>query len=73
MRRPFLIPTIAICAFAIDAHADVLVAPVDGTNLEPSQIDSISQTLAAAYQVSQREPIVPMYRARQTISESRDL
>jgi hypothetical protein len=65
--------SVASLAFASEAQADVLVAPVAGTNLGSTQVDAISETLAAAYQVNQSEPVVPMHRARQTLSASSDL
>jgi len=52
------------------ALATVMVAPVEGTNLSPSQVDAIGQTLTSAYQAAQSEPVIPLGAARQAIEET---
>jgi len=52
------------------AYAAVMVAPVDGTNLDPGETAAISQTVASAYQVAQTEAVIPLAEARQAIEQA---
>lgn len=52
------------------AHAAVLVAPVEGTNLDPGEVAAISQTVASAYRVAQQEAVIPLPEAQQAIEQS---
>jgi hypothetical protein len=47
-----------------------MVAPVEGTNLRPSQIDVISQTMTAAYQAAQTDAVIPLVTTRQAIEQN---
>lgn len=57
-------------ALSASAHAAVMVAPVEGTNLDPGEVNAISQTVASAYQVAQPDAVVPMPEARRAIEET---
>ncbi len=52
------------------AHAAVMVAPVEGTNLEPGEVEAITQTVASAYRVAQKEAVIPMPEVRQAVEQT---
>jgi hypothetical protein len=52
------------------AHAAVMVAPVEGTNLDPGEVEAITQTVASAYQVAQSEAVIPMPETRRAIEQT---
>lgn len=57
-------------ALSTSAHAVLMVAPVEGTNLAPSEEEAISQTLASAYRVAQQEAVIPLVQARRAMQET---
>lgn len=59
-----------ILALPATVHAAILVAPVEGTNLEPSEVEAISQTVAAAYRVAQPDAVIPMREARRALEQT---
>ncbi len=52
------------------ALADVMVLPVEGTNLEENEEDAIWQLIASAYQAERRETVLPRERARAAVEET---
>ena len=52
------------------AYATVMVAPVEGTNLTPDDTEAISQMMASAYRMAQRDAVVPLAEARHAIEQS---
>lgn len=52
------------------AQAAVMVAPVEGTNLDPGEVDAISQTVASAYRVAQPEAVISLPETRQALEQT---
>ncbi|MEO7035993.1 MAG: hypothetical protein ABI335_19410 [Polyangiaceae bacterium] len=56
--------------FSVTARAAVMVAPVEGTNLDPGEVEAISQTVASAYQVAQPDAVIPMPETRRALEQT---
>jgi hypothetical protein len=50
-----------------------MIAPVAGTNLTPDEVASISETVASAYRVAQREAVIPIPDARHALEQAGSL
>lgn len=61
---------VLVLGLSATAHAAVMIAPVEGTNLAPSEVDAISQTVASAYQVAQSEVVIPMPETRHALEQT---
>ena len=57
-------------SIASPALAEVMVLPVDGTNLEPGDVDAIWQLVAQAYQGERRETVLPKEQTRAAIEDA---
>jgi hypothetical protein len=70
MKTGFLAWGVLGFLLARPASAAVMVAPIDGTNLEPAQVDAISQMLASAYQMAETEAVIPLAQTRRAVEQS---
>jgi hypothetical protein len=50
-----------------------MIAPVAGTNLTPDEVAAITETVASAYRVAQREAVIPIPEARQALEQAGSL
>jgi hypothetical protein len=55
---------------SVTAHAAVMVAPVEGTNLDPGEVEAISETVASAYRVAQQEAVIPLPEVRRALEQT---
>lgn len=64
---------IVVLVSSAQASAVVMIAPVAGTNLTADEVAAISETVASAYRVAQREAVIPIPDARQAIEQAGSL
>jgi hypothetical protein len=59
-----------VLALSSSALAAVMVLPVEGTNLEPGEIDAIGQMVGAAYQLESKEAVIPPADVKKALDET---
>jgi len=64
----FLVPF--LLTLAAPAFATVMMLPVQGTNLEPGEVDAIGQMIQTAYQVEAKDTTIPPVEAQRAVDET---
>lgn len=59
-----------LLALSSSALAAVMVLPVEGTNLQPGEVDAIGQLVANAYQAELKDRVVAPSQSKQAVAEA---
>lgn len=70
MRKKAFLLVPALLALAAPAFASVMMLPVQGTNLEPGEVDAIGQMIMTAYQVEAKDTTIPPADAQKAVDEA---
>lgn len=70
MRKSWVLGILVGSLYAGSALANVMVLPVDGTNLEPVEEEAVWQLFASAYQAARRDTVLPESRTRAALEST---
>ena len=70
MRRKPLLLVPALLAVASPAFASVMMLPVQGTNLQPGEIEAIGQMVQTSYQVEAKDTTIPPAESQKAVDEA---
>lgn len=70
MRLKALLLVPVLLTLAAPAFASVMMLPVQGTNLEPGEIDAIGQMVQTAYQVEAKDTTIPPAESQRAVDEA---
>jgi hypothetical protein len=70
MRKKAFLLVPALLGLAAPAFASVMMLPVQGTNLEPGEVDAIGQMVMTSYQVEAKDTTIPPADAQKAVDET---
>jgi len=70
MRTKPLLLVPVLLTLAAPAFASVMMLPVQGTNLQPGEVDAIGQMVQTAYQVEAKDTTIPPAESQRAVDEA---